>query len=201
MERIEITCADGVVLQGHFIIANPEQQTPDHTPVLISPATGVKQTFYLRFAQWLAQRGHDVMVFDYRGIGLSLQGRLSDCDATLSDWGQQDQVAAIEYLLQRTGAEQIVLVGHSAGGQMIGLLPNHHRIQRLVGVAASTGWFKGMRRGFAFKANLGLNVLMPVAIRFKGYAPTSKRKRQRITPSQPRLFQAASAAFAFQGSS
>lgn len=169
-ERVEITCADGVRLQGHFLRARGD--TPGQ-PVLLSPATGVKQHFYLRFATWLASQGHDVLVFDYRGVGLSLHGRLQDCRATLAEWGQQDQVAAINWLLARTGQEQVVLVGHSAGGQMIGLLPNHHRVARLVGVAASTGWFRGMRLGFRVKAWFGLRGVIPLAVRLKGYAPTA----------------------------
>ena len=121
-ERVEITCADGVRLLGHFVRSRSD--APAGLPVLLSPATGVKQHYYLRFVHWLAQQGHDVLVFDYRGIGLSLHGPLQHCRATLAEWGQQDQVAALEWLLQRTGSEQALLLGHSAGGQMIGLLPN-----------------------------------------------------------------------------
>ena len=80
---------------------------------------------------------------------------------------------ALDWLLQRTGQEQVTLVGHSAGGQMIGLLPNHHRVAKLVGVSASTGWFKGMKPSFRFKARLGLRCLVPLGAMVKGYAPTS----------------------------
>lgn len=169
-ERIEITCADGVRLHGHFL---PASGGSPGLPVLLSPATGVRQHFYLRFATWLAAQGHDVLVFDYRGVGLSLHGRLQDCQATLAEWGQQDQVAALDWLVQRTGSEQALLLGHSAGGQMIGLLPNHRRVARVVGVSASTGWFRGMRLGFRLKARLGLRCLVPLGAWVKGYAPTS----------------------------
>jgi predicted alpha/beta hydrolase len=169
-KRIDITCADGVHLQGHFVPASGG--TPG-LPVLLSPATGVKQQFYLRFATWLATQGHDVLVFDYRGVGLSLHGRLKDSKATLAEWGQQDQVAALDWLLQHTGSDKALLLGHSAGGQMIGLLPNHHRVARLVGVSASTGWFRGMRLSFRLKARLGLRCLVPLGTLIKGYAPTA----------------------------
>ncbi len=169
-EPLTITCADGQSLQAHWFAARGTRR-PE--PVLISPATGVRQQFYWRFAGWLAEQGHDVMVFDYRGVGLSLQRPLAGHPARLVDWGVQDQVAALDALLARSGADQAVLVGHSAGGQMIGLLHNHRRVGRLVGMAASTGWFGGMRLGFALKARLGLRVLLPLATRIKGYAPTS----------------------------
>lgn len=170
-EAVPITCADGQRLHGHFIARSGG---PDGgLPVLISPATGVRQHFYLRFARWLATQGHDVLVFDYRGIGLSLHGRLKDCRATLADWGQQDQVAALDWLLAHTGAAQAVIVGHSAGGQMIGLLPNHHRVARLVGISASTGWFKAMRPGFRLKANFGMRLVLPLGTRLTGYGTTA----------------------------
>ena len=169
-EPVELVCDDGQRLSGHFLRA---VAGPRGLPVLISPATGVKQHFYFRFARWLAAQGHDVLVFDYRGIGLSLREPLAQCRATLTDWGQRDQVAALEWLAARTGAQSVVIVGHSAGGQMIGLLPNHHRVARLVGVSASTGWFRGMRPAFALKAHFGLRLLVPLGIRLMGYAPTS----------------------------
>lgn len=169
-ERIEITCADGVRLHGHFL---PARGGTPGLPVLLCPATGVRQHFYLRFATWLAAQGHDVLVFDYRGIGLSLHGRLKDSPATLAEWGQQDQVAALDWLLQRTGAEQVLLLGHSAGGQMIGLLPNHRRVARLVGVSASTGWFRAMRPGFGIPAWAVLRGVIPLGILIKGYGPTA----------------------------
>lgn len=173
MDIVDITCQDGILLKGHFLPAHDGQRPAVHAPVLLCPATGVKQHFYLRFASWLATQGHDVLVFDYRGIGLSLHGPLRHSRATLLQWGQQDQVAALEWLLQRTGHEQALLVGHSAGGQMMGLWPNHRRLARVVGVATSSGWFRGMRPAFRLKARLGLRCLLPLGTVFKGYAPSA----------------------------
>ena len=169
-EPVELACADGVRLQGHFFAARGDASA---APVLISPATGVRQQFYWRFADWLASQGHPTLVFDHRGIGLSLVGRLADSRARLVDWGCLDQVAALQWLQARTGAAQVVLVGHSAGGQMIGLLSNHACIERVVGVAASTGWFGGMRFAFALKARFGLRLMVPLGTLVKGYAPTA----------------------------
>jgi predicted alpha/beta hydrolase len=169
-EPVALACADGQRLQGHFFAARGDAAA---APVLISPATGVRQQFYWRFADWLAAQGHPTLVFDYRGIGLSLEGRLADSRARLVDWGRLDQAAALQWLLERTGAAQAVLVGHSAGAQMIGLLPNHASVARVVGVAASTGWFGGMRVLFALRARLGLRLLVPIGTLFKGYAPTA----------------------------
>jgi len=42
-----------------------------------------------------------------------------------------------------------------------------------VGVAASTGWFGGMRLAFSLKARLGLRFLVPIGTLLRGYAPTA----------------------------
>ena len=39
--------------------------------VVVPSAMGVTQSFYGRFAEWLAARGYLAATFDYRGIGLS----------------------------------------------------------------------------------------------------------------------------------
>ncbi len=171
-EAITLSCADGVRLQGH-VFAGSATTGATSLPVLISPATGVPQRFYFRFAAWLAAQGHTVLVFDYRGIGQSLQRPLKGHRATLAEWGQQDQVAAVNWLLAHSGQDQIALIGHSAGGQMMGLLPNHKRIARVVGVATSTGWFKAMRPAFKWQARFALRLAVPLASVFKGYGPTS----------------------------
>ncbi len=169
-EPVTIVCADHQRLRGHFFAPRGAARP---LPVLIAPATGVRQQFYWRFADWMAERGHAVLVFDYRGIGLSRDVPLAASKARLVDWGRQDIVAALQCLLDRTRAPKAVLVGHSVGGQMIGLLPNHHRIAQLVGVASSSGWFGGMRPGYAWKARLAVGTLLPLLARLKGYAPAS----------------------------
>ena len=125
------------------------------------------------FAAWLANQGHAVLVFDYRGIGLSLSGPLKNSRASLTQWGQQDQVAALTFLIERSGSAQAVLVGHSAGGQMMGLMSNHAQLARVVGVAISSGWFSGMRAAFARQARFGLRVVMPLGSAVLGYAPAA----------------------------
>lgn len=172
-DTIDIVCQDGTPLKGHFLQAHRGQQGATELPVLLCPATGVRQHFYFNFARWLGNQGHDVLVFDYRGIGLSLSGPLKDCRATLAEWGQQDQVAALDWLVQRTGSQQVLLLGHSAGGQMLGLLPNHHHVVRAVGVGSSTGWLSRMRPVFRAQAVMGLRVILPLGVRLRGYAPSS----------------------------
>ena len=69
-------CArDGYSLQGSYF----PTATGAGSPVLICPATGLRQSFYFAFADWLRHDGHPTFVFDYRGIGAS-RGSKTGCD-------------------------------------------------------------------------------------------------------------------------
>lgn len=167
MEPVDISCADDYLLRGTFFRA----QTRDASePVLLCPATGVPQTFYFKFCTWLSEQGFDVLVFDYRGIGQSLHGHVRDSDASLQQWGELDQPAALDWLLEYTNSTQVRLLGHSAGGQMLGILPNHKAIKCAVGVASSTGYFGGMPPTKRALATLLMKGYMPLSVCLLKYA-------------------------------
>src|SRR5690606_41517993 len=63
--------------------------------VVLSGAVGVAQGYYTDFARWLAEeRGIACLTYDYRDFGASATGRLRRSDATMTDWGVSDQMAA-----------------------------------------------------------------------------------------------------------
>ena len=66
----------------------------------------------------VSQQGYDVLSFDFR-IGESLHGALKQSTASITDWGTLDIPAAIDALLIKTKANQVILIGHSAGGQLL----------------------------------------------------------------------------------
>jgi len=114
---------------------------PSGGAILVGSGTAVRRTFYGRFARFLAARGHPVVTFDYRGIGDSRPPRLRGFPARLRDWGEQDLAAMIEWTSRYDPGDRIILVGHSMGGQLLGLAPNADRVSALVGVAAQSGWW------------------------------------------------------------
>lgn len=166
-EKIQFTCADGYVLQGRFF---PKQQKASHLPILIGSATGIKQVFYQAFAKWLSQQGYDVMTFDFRGIGDSLYEPVSKSKAFIHQWGQLDLVSAIDFLADKTNSAQIHLIGHSAGGQLLGLAPNHAKVKNVVAIAGSSGSLKGLNGKSKYLAPIMLKIVFPVSTLFKGYA-------------------------------
>lgn len=169
VESFWISCKDGYQLAAQFY---PIEHPDKPYPVLICPATGITKNFYHAFAEWLNQQGYQVLSFDFRGIGESLHGSLKDSTASINDWGIYDIPAAIEALLNRTQAEKIIIVGHSAGGQLLGIASNYHKVAKVLAIAGSTGHVKGLKGKTKVLAPLMFNVIFPVSSFFKGYGAT-----------------------------
>lgn len=167
-ETIHFIAADGYALSGSYF----PPPCGNKTPVLICPATGVKQGFYYAFAQWLSEQGHPVMVFDYRGIGASLvESHVRHSKARKQDWGERDMPAALDWLLAKTAAQQAHVIGHSAGAQLVGLMPNHQAVRSLTAVSASSGYIGNIRWPFRATAIGLMWGYIPLSVRLLGYAP------------------------------
>ncbi|WP_216938218.1 alpha/beta fold hydrolase [Acinetobacter sp. BY484] len=168
-ETLTLQCQDGYNLSARFYAAISESEK---LPVLVCPATGITKQFYHQFCVWLQAQGYAVMVFDFRGIGDSLAGPLKNSKASIVQWGQLDIPAAIDALLARTDAEKVTLLGHSAGGQLLGIVPNYHKVAKVVAVSASSGHVKGLKGKTKLLAPVMFNVIFPLARITKGYGPT-----------------------------
>jgi predicted alpha/beta hydrolase len=165
-EDVRFEARDGVPLVGRFYRADEARGA-----VLIAPATGVLARFYAPFAEWLASDRHlHVFVFDYRGIGASLVGKLKDCDAHKHEWGLYDLPAALDTLEARAGGLPLYYVGHSAGGQLIGLLDNVGKITRIAQVAASSGYLPKLDPSLRVQAYVLMHVFMRISNALVGYA-------------------------------
>ncbi|WP_407971131.1 alpha/beta fold hydrolase [Burkholderia pyrrocinia] len=166
--RIAFRAGDGFPLHGTYFPA----ACATCFPVLICPATGLRQSFYFPFADWLRDAGYPTFVFDYRGIGASLGVRhVRQSRARKQDWGQLDMPAALAWLLGETGASNAHLIGHSAGAQLAGLMPNHASIRSLCAISASSGYVGNIRWPKRIAALLLANLYVPVTAHLLGYVP------------------------------
>lgn len=145
-----------------------------NTAVMIAPATGIKRQFYHNFAHYLAQQGFGVITYDNEGIGDSLTGDLGKCDASLISWGRHDMPAVLETLQQEFPDASYHLIGHSAGGQLIGLMANYHQLSSVLNVACSSGRIKNMQLPYKAKAIAFMDAFIPASNLLFGYTPSDK---------------------------
>jgi predicted alpha/beta hydrolase len=135
VQFVQFAAADGHIL--HATLYGEE----NGDAMVIAPAMSVPRRYYEPFAEFAAAAGFAVLVFDYRGFGRSRPEPLRKSPAKMSDWGALDLPAAIEFMCA-PGPRSLVLVGQSAGGQIAGLAYNLSRIERIVFVAAQSGYWR-----------------------------------------------------------
>ena len=148
--------------------------------VLINSATAVPRKVYRGFAGYLARRGCAVLTYDYRGTGdsrqMSLVGynqpkSLVGFKASMADWASLDVTAAVAWMRERYKALPLAYVGHSFGGQALGLLANNSEISRALLVASQAGYWKLMAMPERYRVYAMLNFVGLPLTRLKGYAP------------------------------
>lgn len=138
--------------------------------IVMAPATAAPQHYYRRFAEYVSQfKEFDVLTFDYRGIGKSLDGSLKESQATMSDWGRFDLAAVINWADKRY--DKIFILGHSVAGQIFPKSPNHFRVTAAYFVGAQSAYF-GHWKGLQWLGVLAFwFISLPLSIRLHGYMP------------------------------
>ncbi|MCB9545801.1 MAG: alpha/beta fold hydrolase [Myxococcales bacterium] len=135
-ETLTLTADDGTALAARLF-------RPAGTPrlaVLVNGAVGAPQRFYTALAAWLAERGALVLTYDYRGIGASRAGSLRGAPIDMLDWAQRDYPAALDALAAAGPGLPLAVVGHSFGGQALGMTPASLRLAAAALVAAQSGY-------------------------------------------------------------
>lgn len=138
--------------------------------LLLAAGTGFPKEFYAPLARFLAQRGHAVLLFDYRGIGGSAPPSLRGFDATMSDWALRDMPGALDALAARFPALPLRWLGHSFGGQVVGVVPGIERCVRIATIATSIGRWQWQSSPRKYAAALWWHVVGPYGVATKGYA-------------------------------
>ena len=155
-----IPAADGHPLGGRVY----EPIGPTDATILALPGIGVPQRVFRHVGDWLAQRGVRVVSVDYRGIGESAS-QDGGATASLSTWALADAVGALRFVRDQY-ATTPVLLGHSFGGQALGIAEELHEVRAAIFVGSQLGHpqhWDGLGR---LKVELLWRALLPVTTRF-----------------------------------
>jgi predicted alpha/beta hydrolase len=173
-EQAIIAATDGYPLAASVYAASAAVSSASSSShvILINSGTGVKRGFYHKFALYLVEHGFTVVTYDYRGVGDSLQGSLRDFNTSMSEWGERDVAGAIDWVFERFGAQtQLSIIGHSAGGKILGFAPNNERVHSLVTISVPNSYWGLRRSPLKFGYALFVHVIMPAMTHFWGYFP------------------------------
>ena len=139
--ELMLAARDGVALAVTLF----EPRSPNGAAVLLNSGTGIPRQFYGAFALHLAERGFAVLTYDYRSIG----GSSAPPSATMEQWGTIDQASMLDHLAAMKPGAPLGIVGHSLGGQVLGLADNIDSVRAAVLIASQSGhWrhWQGRRR-------------------------------------------------------
>lgn len=148
--------------------------TPAEAPraaVLVNSATAVPRKIYRGFATFLAEQGFAVVTYDYRGVGGSRPAALKGFDASMSAWAALDVAAAIDHVRAVWPNAPLGVVGHSFGGQAIGLVPNNQEISRALLVASQAAYWRLLASPERYRAYALMRFIGSPVARALGYVP------------------------------
>ncbi len=171
IEEIDVVCGDGYVLKGRlFYVNHPEGQNI----IIINPALAVPQSYYARFATYAANHGYAIITYDYRGIGESYDAEIDGSSILLEHWGRFDFNAILQKSLTELDPKQIYVIGHSAGGQLIGLAEHSSAIDGIILVTSPSGYWRYYKSPFRYFLAFFWHIMLPALNRGKSYFPAHK---------------------------
>ena len=159
--------------EDHYILAARKYSSLNaKATIVMASATGVPQGFYRAFAEYANTQGFQVISFDYRGIAASAPADLSQMHMSYLDWGRYDLTAAIA--CAAVDRLPIFVVGHSYGGQALGLCQNHHLVRAMYCFGTGAGWTGYMPMPERLKVLSFWNLIFPALVAYYGYLPWEK---------------------------
>ena len=139
---VRIEALDGFALAATHVAP----RTGSGVALIVNSAMAVPQTYYADFAHAAAERGFDVLTYDYRGIGGSrppaYARSLRGLRAVASDWMRRDFEGVHRWARRELEPRRVAVVGHSFGGNAFGLAPSAHCIDAGLFVAAQSGYWR-----------------------------------------------------------
>jgi predicted alpha/beta hydrolase len=180
--QVRLCALDGFELGG-ILYAPPGTEHTKRAAVLHGGA-GIRAQSYASFAKFLAQAGIPVLLYDYRGIGLSRPAGLRGFRATIEDWAEYDCAGAIAWLRRRFSNAAVLGIAHSIGTLLVGGAANAAEQNALLLIGAHTAYYGDYRRRYRLPMTLVWHALMPLVTRTVGYFPAQRLRLGQDLPAQ-----------------
>ena len=139
--------------------------------VVIASALGVEQSFYYSFASWLSNKGFVVTTFDYSSTGDSDSICYKKSNATITDWAKFDCEAILSLASSNAVGKPIYWMGHSLGGQIVGMIPNFSIVSKVITIASGSGYWKENVKNLKRRVWFLWYFVAPVLLKTFGYFP------------------------------
>lgn len=169
IENLVIPTHDGYQLAATEFV--PPVNVDNGIGVIINGATGVLRKYYQAFAEHLCQKGFTVLTYEFRGIGESINRSDDAPEPTMLHWGQRDMDSVFNLFSKRHPNLVIKGVGHSIGGQLLGVMPNNNRYSSFLNIASQHIYWKNWPLKGRPMATLFFFVILPFFYKLTGGLP------------------------------
>ncbi len=109
--------------------------------LIINNGARVVHHKYDCFAKFVCSKNINVITYDYTDVGIC-KNSLKKSKTSITNWMNLDLKKIVDYITTSDQNAIIFLLGHSLGGQIIGLFEDYHRINGIILVATQTGYWK-----------------------------------------------------------
>ncbi len=148
-------------MSAEFSIARFPAQSNAWATILFGNAMGVRKEFYAPFARFLAANGAHVLTFDFR---------VPDNDVTVTEWVEKDLATMLVEARKPAPGLPLLFMGHSLGGQVIGVTPGNEAVRASLHVTRGSGYYK-LNDRMPIRVRLLWFVFMPLLTPIFGYFP------------------------------
>jgi predicted alpha/beta hydrolase len=169
-QSISIPARDGYDLGAtHF--SGQASRDVSSGVIVFNSATATPQTFYFRCARFFAAQGFDVYTYDYRGIAQSAPATLRGFDAMMHTLAETDMPGVIDYVHGKHPSQQLIAIGHSVRGQLLGMLDNGSLIDKAITFSSQSGYWKLQGGNQKLMVLFTMYFMLPGLTRLFGYFP------------------------------
>ena len=160
-------------LDGHNLASTQFfGSNPDGPVVVINSGTAIPRRFYRHFATYMAECGaNEVVTYDYRGIGDSWPDNGRKFHYMMSDWARLDFPAIVDWAKENHPDKPLHMIGHSFGGQVMGLSEKIKQVDKAITIAALSGHWRQMATPERYRVFSMLYLAAPIMGRIYGYIP------------------------------
>lgn len=168
MKQLVVHTADDWPISAHLF----EPKGKVLGGIIINSATAVPQGYYAAFAQYLSEQGFMVITYDYRGVGGSrAEEHPQQYKLSISAWGEKDLPAVLDWASNHYPDLNWHCIGHSVGGQLIGLAHNSHLLKSAWCVASQSGYWRYWQGRYKVKMWLTWYCIIPLSCALLGKMP------------------------------
>ncbi len=169
-QTLQIAARDGYQLGAtHF--SNRQSDSPSPGVIVFNAATATPQAFYFRCARFFAEQGFDVYTYDYRGIGQSAPATLRGFEAMMHTLAKDDIPGVLDFVKTRHASQPLIAIGHSVGGQLMGMLDNASLIDKAITCSSQNGYWKLQGGNQKLMVLFTMYLMLPGLTRLFGYFP------------------------------